>query len=64
MKSDDYVDQVRRREAYEQAHPDVRISFRVTHWEAVTPQENGEVIITRLELKALLNKLEEEEKQT
>jgi hypothetical protein len=52
-------DQVKRRIAYQAAHPGVRITYRVTHWEAVIPQENGEIIYTRYELRDLLDKLEE-----
>lgn len=54
-------DQVPRKLAYEAAHPDIRITYRATHWEAVIPHEdgNGETIVTRYELRQLLDKLEE-----
>jgi hypothetical protein len=51
-------DQVVRREVYEAAHPDTRIAWRVSYWEAVIPEENGETVIVRNDLKALLDKLE------
>jgi hypothetical protein len=54
----DYVDQVPRRTAYEAAHPDVRITHHGPHWQAVIPEPAGETVITRYELKALLDKLE------
>lgn len=59
----DYVDQVPRREAYEAAHPDVRIIYYGPHWQAVIPEPTGETVITRYELKALLDKLESLDQQ-
>jgi hypothetical protein len=58
----EYVDQVRRREAYETAHPDVTIRHRPPGWEAVipAPDGNGETIIIRHDLRVLLDKLEAE----
>jgi hypothetical protein len=58
MASDDYVDQVVRQQEYMQAHPGTRITYRVTHWEAVAPHRNGETITTARDLKTLLDKLE------
>jgi hypothetical protein len=55
----DYVDQVPRREAYQAAHPDVKISYHGPHWQAVIPEPAGEMVITRYSLKALLDKLDE-----
>jgi hypothetical protein len=49
---------VPRRTAYEAAHPDVRITYHGPHWQAVIPEPAGETVITRYELKALLDKLE------
>ena len=54
-----YVDQVPRREAYEKAHPDVKITYHGGWWQAVIPEDAGETVITRYELKALLDKLGE-----
>jgi hypothetical protein len=54
----DYVDQVPRREAYEKAHPDVKITYHDGWWQAVIPEEAGETVVSRYELKALLDKLE------
>lgn len=56
----EYVDQVPRREAYEAAHPEVEIHYYGPHWQAVTRGEDGETVITRYTLKALLDKLESE----
>lgn len=53
-----YVDQVPRRGAYEAAHPDVQITCHGRWWQAVIPEQNGETVITRYELKDLLDKLE------
>jgi len=53
----DFGDQVPRRLAYEQAHPDVRISYLGPHWQAVI-EDDGETVVTRFELKALLDTLE------
>lgn len=55
----DYADQVPRREAYEQAHPNVEIIYLSPHWQAIIFEENdGKTIITRHSLKALIDKLE------
>lgn len=54
----EYVDQVPRREAYEAQHPDVEILYFGPHWQAITRAGDGETVITRYTLKALLDKLE------
>jgi hypothetical protein len=54
----DYVDQVPRREAYQAAHPDVKISYHGPHWQAVIPEPSGETVITRYELRELLDSLD------
>ena len=54
----EYTDQVVRRERYETANPDVTITHDPPTWQAVIPEENGETVITRHDLKALLDKLE------
>jgi len=54
----DSIDQVPRREAYEAAHPDVKITYHGGWWQAVIPEDAGETVISRYELKALLDKLE------
>ena len=54
----DYPDQVPRKQAYEAAHPDVQITFCGPYWRAVVPGDRGEVVITRVDLKALLDALE------
>jgi hypothetical protein len=58
MSRDSHVDQVVRLEEFRKEHPDIEVSYRVSYWEAVTKQENGETIITRYELGDLLDKLE------
>lgn len=51
-------DQVPRRLAYERAHPNTRITYLGPYWQAVIPEDNGETVITRYELRGLLDKLE------
>jgi len=53
-----YVDQVPRRQAYEAAHPGVEITYRGPYWKAVLREDAGETVITRYDLKDLLDKLE------
>ena len=53
-----YVDQVPRREAHEAAHPAVKITYHGGWWQAIIREDAGETVITRYELKALLDKLE------
>jgi hypothetical protein len=54
----DYADQVPRRLAYEAAHPNVEITFMGPHWQAIIPEQNGETVVVRYELRALLDRLE------
>lgn len=54
----DFGDQVPRRLAYERAHPDVKITYFGPHWRAVIPEDDAETVVTRFELKALLDNLE------
>jgi len=58
MGEPEYVDQVPRREAYEAAHPDVEITYLGPYWKAVVTEERGQIVITRYELKDVLDKLE------
>jgi hypothetical protein len=51
-------DQVPRRLEFEKAHPEVRITYLGPAWQAVIPKENGEDVITRFDLRALLDTLE------
>jgi len=53
-----YTDQVPRRQAYEAGHPGVEITYRGPYWKAVVPEEAGETVIVRYDLKGLLDKLE------
>ena len=55
----EYVDQVPRRQAYEAVHPNVEIIYLGRFWQAIIREDKGETIITRYELKQLLDKLEE-----
>jgi hypothetical protein len=54
----DYVDQVPRRHAYEKTHPDVEILYLGPYWRAVVPEDDGETVIVRYDLRQLLDKLE------
>ena len=54
----EYEDQVPRKQAYEAAHPDVRITFCGPYWRAVVPEAHGETTITRYDLRDLLDALE------
>ena len=47
--------------AFEAAHPDVEITYNGPFWQAVIQQDVGETLITRYELSALLDKLEQME---
>ena len=53
-----YVDQVARREQYQAAHPNVEILYHASYWQAIVREDAGEIVITRYELRALLDKLE------
>jgi hypothetical protein len=54
----DYIDQVPRKLAYERAHPDVVINYRGPYWQAVVPHQNGETVITRIDLRRLMDALD------
>ena len=55
----DFLDQVPRRIAFEQAHPEVKISYLGPAWQAVIAlPDGGEQTITRYELRLLLDALE------
>ena len=51
-------DQVPRRLTFEQAHPEVKISYLRPAWQAVIPRPDGEDVITRHDLRMLLDALE------
>jgi hypothetical protein len=55
----EYEDQVPRRLAYEAAHPGTEIIYLGAYWQAIIrePDGSGQTIITRYDLKALLDKL-------
>ena len=55
----EYVDQVPRREAFQVAHPEVEIIYHGPHWEAVIPSPDGQTVVTRYQLKQLLDRLEQ-----
>jgi hypothetical protein len=55
------VDRVSRRERFEAAHPDVRIACLGPAWQAVIPRPSGEEVVTRYDLKALLDSLDKRE---
>jgi hypothetical protein len=57
----DHADQVPRWKAYQAAHPDVEITYNGPYWQAVINLDVGETLITRYELSALLDKLEQVE---
>lgn len=57
-------DQVPRRLAFEKAHPDVRITFQGPYWRAAVPREDGEDVITRYDLRLLLDALEKRDWQS
>jgi hypothetical protein len=52
-------DQVPRLLRFREAHPDVKVEYRPPAWQAIIPQPNGETVITRYNLKAILDKLDE-----
>jgi hypothetical protein len=58
MGEPEFVDQVPRREAFEAAHPDVEITYHGPYWKAVITEETGQTVITRYELKNVLDKPE------
>jgi hypothetical protein len=53
-----YVDQVPRQQAYQAAHPDVEIVYLGPAWQAIIREGAGQTIITRYELRVLLDELE------
>ena len=53
-----YVDQVVRRERYQESHPNVEIRCHDGYWQAIIREDAAETVITRFELRALLDKLE------
>lgn len=58
VKGAGYADQVVRQQAYQAAHPDVKIIYIGPHWQAVIAEEDGETVITRLILLQLLDTLD------
>ncbi len=54
----DYGDQVPRRLAYQEKHPNVRIIYLGPHWQAIIREDQGETVITRSALRLLMDKLE------
>ena len=51
-------DQVLRLNQYHRDHPDVAVRAGQGYWQAQIPQRNGEIVITRYQLKDLLDKLD------
>jgi hypothetical protein len=51
-------DQVPRRARFEAAHPQVQIVYLGPAWQAVIPRDGGEDVLTRFELRDLLDELE------
>ena len=58
MTEPGYEDQVPRKQAYEAAHPDVELIYRGAFWQAIIPEARGETVITRYDLRDLLDALE------
>jgi hypothetical protein len=58
MGEPEYVDQVPRRQAYEADHPHVEITYQGPYWKAVITEGAGQTVITRYELKDVLDRLE------
>lgn len=54
-------DQVPRRLAFEKDHPEVRIVYLGPAWQAVIPRQDGEDVITRYDLRRLLDALDKRE---
>lgn len=54
----DKPDQVLRLDQYRRDHPGVAINAGLGFWQAQIPQHNGEMIITRYQLRELLDKLD------
>jgi len=51
-------DQVLRLNQYRREHPGVAIRAGLGYWQAQIPQRDGEMIITRYQLRELLDKLD------
>lgn len=51
-------DQVVRRARFESAHPDIRIARVGAAWQTTIPTDTGEDVVTRYELRTLLDELE------
>ncbi len=54
----DELDQVLRLNRYRRDHPGVTVCAGPGYWQAQIPQRNGETVITRYQLKDLLDKLD------
>jgi len=52
-------DQVLRLARFREAHPGVAVGAGYGWWQGRIPEQNGETVITRYTLKALLDKLDE-----
>lgn len=52
------ADQVLRLSQYRSDHPGVAICAGLGYWQAQIPQHDGEMIITRYQLRELLDKLD------
>jgi len=52
------LDQVLRLNQYRRDHPGVTVCAGPGYWQAQIPQRNGETVITRYQLKDLLDKLD------
>jgi len=52
-------DPVLRLAAFREAHPGVVIGAGTGYWQAVIPEPDGERVVTRYTLRALLDKLDE-----
>lgn len=55
----EYHDQVPRLMEFRDQHPGVIVAFGGPFWQAIIPEPDGETVITRYSLKALLDKLGE-----
>ena len=54
----DELDQVLRLNRYRRDHPGVTVCHGPGYWQAQIPQHNSETVITRYQLKDLLDKLD------
>jgi hypothetical protein len=55
----EHEDQVPRKLAFEAAHQNVEILYRGAYWKAVVRGGTGETVVTRIELRELLDRLDE-----